>query len=489
MVNVCACCNGVIEYKDLSRGVTMLRIFYRYVGVAVCATYLLLLASCGGQDNTSNTDAKSAVQKGGVSLILTDAPSDEFSEVNFTFTKIEFLGAESGPVTLFEGEQSVNLLSLTNFGQLLAVIHDVPVGTYSKIRLTLKKPDGIALIPLDGSDPIYPPLSGNGKMDLLPRHPFSVSAGEMLYLQLDIDAKKSLHIVDTGKGKPGYKVRPIVFIDILSEQLTGKLVRVSGYAHSAVAEGGEFVLCTYPRESPEMVSVVTDRLCVDVATTSSSVFDNKGDPIAATDILQDSELTVVGFINAALVKIADKPRIGMTAEVIEMGSAEAYFKVNGIINTAPLSETDTFTFDTSVATNIPARLQPGAKIFQRDGTRLDYTAIQTGVEAGLDGVPATTDPTEMKTTLVVIDNQPPALSSSVSGLIQSMMLADNTLMVNDVMIVVSAETVAIKAGEMSDAMVSETMSVSELMPEDDVVIYGQYNSEGQLIASLILKKI
>lgn len=474
----------------------MISSVYRYLrGVSILCGFLLLV-SCGGDSSSGDKAnlALTAAPSGSVSLVLTDAPSTEFSSVVFTFTKIEFIGAESGHVTLFEGEQSVDLLSLTNFGQLLAVVDHVPAGSYSKIRLTLKKPDGIKLIPKDGSDPVYPPLAGNGKMDLNPRHPFTVIADQMLYLQLDVDAKKSFHIAETGKGKPEYIVRPVVFIDVLSDQLNGKLVRVSGYAHNSVSLSGSFILCNDSPDSTAAYDAVTEHLCVEVSTQTASTFSSSGDSSMAADIQAGDRLTVVGFVDTSRVSGTGAPPIGMHAEVIELGSPGAYFILNAVIDMAPVSATDTFTFDTSMGSNIPAQLQAGAKIFRRDGERLDYTAIQSGVEAGLDGAPAATEPGVMKTTLVVIDHQPPALIDTLSGPIQSISLAgssllDSSLMINDVMVLASSETAVIAAGVSGDTVISETISLAELMNGDDVVIYGQYNTEGQLLADVILKKI
>lgn len=465
---------------------------------------LFMVASCGQSDSTGKSNLAAGMRYGSVSLILTDAPSAEFSAVNFTFTKIEFLGDEIAPVTVYEGEQSVNLLSLTNFGQLLSVVEHIPAGTYSKIRLTLKKPDGIELIPLGGGDPIYPALTGNGKMDLLPRQPFSVIADEMLYLQLDIDAEKSLHIVE--KGNPSavisaagmtstsktaveYVVRPVVFIDFLTDLQHGKLLRVTGYAHSEPADTESFVLCSFaPAEEPAP-DAIGDPRCMEVSTRSASIFDTTGEPVDPSAVHQGDPITLVGFINTSHVASSGLPLIGINAEVIELGASGTYFILNAVIDTAPLSENGTFTFDTSAATNIPGQLQAGSKVFRRDGERLDYTAIQPGVQAGLDGTPASTDPAVMKTTLVVIDHQPDALTDSVTGSLQSINLAENTLMVNDVMILVSADTQVMQSGTMADSMMSEVLMLDQLMEGDALTVYGHYNSESQLLADVILKTI
>ena len=53
--------------------------------------------------------------------------------IKWNFTK--FLVGKDGQVTLFEGEQTLDLLQLADFSELFAVSDQVPPGTYSKIRL------------------------------------------------------------------------------------------------------------------------------------------------------------------------------------------------------------------------------------------------------------------------------------------------------------------------------------------------------------------
>ena len=95
-----------------------------------------VLAACGsgGSDNTDTSNIASGT--GSVALLLTDAPSDIFEEINITVVKAEIM-SDNGRVTIFQGERTFNLLDLTD-ARIFAVHEGIASGTYNKIRLTLK---------------------------------------------------------------------------------------------------------------------------------------------------------------------------------------------------------------------------------------------------------------------------------------------------------------------------------------------------------------
>ena len=200
--------------------------FTSYLGAGALALICMTLVACGGSGSTTGNAGN-----GSVGIVLTDGPIADFSEVNVTITEVSLIpddgSSNNGHVVIFEGEESINLLSLTDFSKLFAISNEVPAGHYEKIRLRLKQPNGIELVKKDSLgnvlETIYPNMAGNGKLDLNPRGDFHVVAGQTLYIQLDIDANKSLHIVQTGNSK--YQFRPVIFVDIIDHQFSGKLVR------------------------------------------------------------------------------------------------------------------------------------------------------------------------------------------------------------------------------------------------------------------------
>jgi len=138
----------------------------KYSQWLLVALLALLLSACGGNTTSTNTGS------GTMGIVLTDAPNSDFLAVNITITQILLLSDDdsSGPVSLFEGEETINLLSLRDHAELFA-LRDVPAGNYEKIRLILKQPDGLELVLANG-DKQYPHLPGNGKNDLKPTRAF-----------------------------------------------------------------------------------------------------------------------------------------------------------------------------------------------------------------------------------------------------------------------------------------------------------------------------
>ncbi len=209
---------------------------------------LTLLTSCGGDSSDEASDT--AQRTGTVGILLTDKPADPslFLSVNAAIEKVELMGSEDdederielygGPTLVFE------LLDLRNESIPLTFQDDVPVGTYCKIRLTLSDLELVLAddTPLDDSDneTFHPNLPGNGKLDLVAKDCFDVGPGEVVTLQIDIDAGNSIHIVGNGNR---FNFRPVAFIDVLSQDFDSRLVRLHGTITKIDDEAGMFYLC------------------------------------------------------------------------------------------------------------------------------------------------------------------------------------------------------------------------------------------------------
>jgi hypothetical protein len=111
---------------------------------------------------------------------------DEFSHIYLTFTGITLIGPD-GRVSIFEGEDTIDLREIEDASTLVTLGRDVPARPYEKIRLDVTK---IELVPADGGEPIFPKLPP--KIDLNPRETFHVHPGELLIVQIDVDAGKSI---------------------------------------------------------------------------------------------------------------------------------------------------------------------------------------------------------------------------------------------------------------------------------------------------------
>lgn len=248
--------------------------------IALSLTALFLVACGGGGTATTATGGT-----GTVGLFVTDNPITDgtIKAVCVTYQKVELLG--DGRYTLYQGRpRTFDLLKLRDHARPLA-FGDVPAGWYEKIRLTLVN-DGIEL-KLDTNsecgDPsptsAYPRLPGNNKLDFVVKGGFHVQPDSKTYFEIDMDAEKAIHVVETGKACRGagrkdtmeidgrcttFNFRPVVFVRALDKDFTGKLVRLQGTIESVNPEDRSFLLCdALPGMEPDGESGVASRMKYD----------------------------------------------------------------------------------------------------------------------------------------------------------------------------------------------------------------------------------
>lgn len=359
----------------------ILRIF------ALCC--LSVLASCvsGSGDSTSLTGGT-----GSVALMLKDAPSDDFVKIDITITKAELLAGLNGNVTLFSGATTVDLLHLANTPELFSLTPSIPAGTYEKIRLTvsaisLTKPDGTVIGPL--------PLPANGKIDLNPRGPFTVTDGQSLVIQLDVDAQKSIHIV--GAGNSGYRFRPVVFVDVMPQSTALGLVYRHGKVANIDAARQTFDLCRLASDT-----AAEPVRCLPVAVgVNTRYFDNAANGSAFTGLSVDEEVTVIGTL-----AWSGQVFTLQAATVLE-GARGTYDRLRGVAQTG-VDGLNLFSLAVeegqgyAPTTVLTAALQNGAKIFNRAGSELANAQIVTGSPLVAVGMLNTTPTPVYKTVAVVL---------------------------------------------------------------------------------------
>ena len=252
------------------------------------------LVSCGGGGGGSDSvvgtaDGLTTADKGAVTLLVTDAPTDDFKEINMTVLKAELL-CDSGNQELFSGVKELDLLELTDVTEIFS-ISEVTAGFCSKIRLKLEQVE--LVFKESGKPSVLAKLLGNGKLDLKPKSDFYVGPYDPLYIQLDFDAEKSIHI----KGKEDYNFRPVVFIKIVEDEFDTKLVRQRGTVENLNDYSEEFDLCLIDAEV-QPVSHEDDDFsdCVRVNTKDApaSIFDDQANPISFRELEKGDIATVVG---------------------------------------------------------------------------------------------------------------------------------------------------------------------------------------------------
>jgi hypothetical protein len=381
------------------------------------ALVLLSLAAlaCGGGGSGGGSGGSVQTGTGSVAVLLTDGPvdPDAFSHIYVSFTKITLIGP-AGSVVIFEGNETIDLRELEDASTLVTLGRDVPSATYEKIRLDVAS---IELVPADGGSHIFPKLPP--KIDLNPRGSFHVRPGELLLVQIDVDCGKSIHIV--GQGNGGYQFRPVIFADILTGPLHGKLVLLRG----TVKEIGsaDFLLCdTHPvSQSLGAARTMTSRgdddddhgedgdgrddFCSTVDVVSdTSLFDENGDPIELADLQPDDTAWVLG----RFVRDGDED-LDFEAEVVQQGDdIEA---LDGEV-ASEVGADDRFDLELDAGQGIivpgnllAIQLQEGTKVFRRDGQELLPDDITPGDPARAVGVLAlsTTEEDVLKAAWVVLD--------------------------------------------------------------------------------------
>ena len=279
------------------------------------------LVSCGGSSGGGGTtDTSQAQGKGTVGILLTDKPADPamFAAIIASIIKVELMGSEeNGRVELYSAPptKEIDLLRLRNESIPLVFKDKVPAGTYCKIRLTLSEltlvlADPADLTPEDLTDNemAHPKLPGNGKLDLVVRDCFDVVAGEVLALQLDMDAGKSIHIIEKGNctNKPDkcFNFRPVVFVDVIEKDFNSKLVRLNGVIKEVDSVEEYLLLCdALPSEDMDNEGCVKVHFGDDAAFFENTEDGNGGVPKSISDELLQGDmigkkLTVVGWVKS-----------------------------------------------------------------------------------------------------------------------------------------------------------------------------------------------
>ncbi len=268
----------------------------RLFSVLFLGLVFAVVTSCSSGD--SSTTASNG-GTGTVALLLTDAPSDIFEEINITVVKAELL-SDGGAVTIFQGERTFNLLDLTD-ARIFAIREGIAAGTYSKIRLTLTEIELVDYKDTDDTsddDVFYPNLPGNGKLDLQPKSDFDVIAGGSLTIQIDMDATKSVHYVGNSvKGK--YQFRPVVFITIVTDSYQERYVKLFGTITDLDDTDQSFKLCNtdIPVQLDEDEMDENSSGCVRVTVDdTTSIFGIDGMPAMFINLVEGEPATVFGYL-------------------------------------------------------------------------------------------------------------------------------------------------------------------------------------------------
>jgi len=401
---------------------------------------VLLLAACGGGGGGDSAGT------GSVAIALTDKPANlsEIDQILITIQAVEIFADDGqSKVTLYSGRPRgpYDLLKLQQESRPLAFGSNVPAGTYCKIRLTLTD---LELVFNNGEPNYHPRLPGNNKLDLNPRQCFHVAQGSKVYLQLDMDAR-SIHVVQTGNAKH-YNFRPVVFIDVIQRDFSGKLVRLeNGVIDDIDLDQGTMRLCEFSygagvRGGPDdcMTVLISRNTAAFDNIDNDGLNDSGGGDAIPLDELMLSErvgtqpVTVVGLYSG---NDLDPDHPTLDGLVVELGG---FLNLDGTVANGASNRRFNMDVDpdqgiTSVDA-LPVALQPapvggnGTPILSPFGDPLSFMDITPPWRVVVDGVLRLDATDYLNASLVVVDLLSNTGNDEASGIIER--VGTDTLLLN-----------------------------------------------------------
>jgi hypothetical protein len=177
------------------------RILLIAIGACIAAGAILVAGGCG-----SSSSGSAATSTGRVAILLTDQAGD-FQHVLVTVQSVQVHSPGTGWVTVADQHdmdgfitQPVDLLSLQNLEKLIGV-GTIPACTYTQLRLVLA-PDAQVVLASGETRSLKIP---SGEQTGLKTPAFTVPAGEVVYLLVDIKANQ---IVERGGPNDGFLLPP-----------------------------------------------------------------------------------------------------------------------------------------------------------------------------------------------------------------------------------------------------------------------------------------
>jgi len=466
---------------------------YRYFKFTLLTVLSLIMFGCESTDQGIGDTGKGT---GSVALLLTDAPIDGFDKFLITVSEISLLG-DDGSVSLFSGNETIDLLDLNSHSDLFSLTTNIPAGNYYKVRMQVSDPK-LLVLDMDGNiledETVVPKMGGNGKLDLNPRGEIAVTAGQTLALQLDMDAQKSIHLIQNGNGD--YRFRPVVFIDVLTDTMLGKLVRISGYVDDI--EENSFELCKQPVDNDDdLVSVRDDdddenhenEHCIKISTTSTtSFFNDMGEAADQSELANNSVVTVLGYYS----NMNDDRYVGFEAEVVELAAADIFKTYSGVIESI---DTDSQLIEIRDQNDMLKTILfvSTTKVFDMTGKSMLLEELEQGMTIKVEGI---YDDFNAQVNAAIIFVEPiSALTSQLSGSfvsfhndMTSFDMLDNSI--GDTCVSTDDNTSAYLLTIENAGFTSEAVSVSELQSGQRLDVYGSFDNSGCFMAgSLLLEKL
>jgi len=315
---------------------------YKLKSLFVVMLLVSLLSACGGGGGSDSAPEFNATAAS-IGIVFTDSSAVDAAlaaaipaavmaaaapgaQLLITVTSVELKGND-GDQSIFSELDSeppepviIDLYELKDSLELFFVNESVTPGTFNKIRLhisnvvrcepALPASESASESAFEEADCDDVKLPSN-KIDFNPRESFTLAAGDVVIVTLDVHANKSLKLTENPRK---LILRPVVFIDIDSEPAFEEgLVRVSGLVRGTSSDS--FLLCSVAFVTPlGMASAETqlNEMCIAVLITPrTGVFGPDGQPIDDIgELAKGDPVTVVGLLQLG----GDQPEITPLAE-------------------------------------------------------------------------------------------------------------------------------------------------------------------------------
>jgi hypothetical protein len=247
-----------------------------------------LITACNSSDTTTPS---SGLDTGAVALLITDAPTSAYDEINVVAEQVSLIGEGSREAKLMNRSARFNLLDLRNTFCRLSKTR-APVGTYSKVRFQISD---VELIKRDRdgniTERVIPRLERN-MIDLNARTQFAVDRLRQLVVKLDLDADASLG-TDPDTGDPVFDPDTTVEVDSVPtdtdappQEVTPLLMNEQGDVRNLLTDS--FQLC-----NPDQVDD-----CVQVNTSPDTVVMNSSlAPVVSIGDIENTRVQVFGHLD------------------------------------------------------------------------------------------------------------------------------------------------------------------------------------------------
>jgi Domain of unknown function (DUF4382) len=274
------------------------RPLFQLIAWPLSAAALATLVACGGGGST----ASSGGQQVAMSTYITDAVSDDYSQVWVGVLKITAIDTSGNEVTLFSSDtaQIYNLSSLDSVGQLMSQA-TIPAGTYRAVRVTLA--DEITLVKTSDGSSVDAFFTGDGSTKTL-RVEIEYNPAAENALVLDFDLARfttSLNASNQTIVSPIIVKRPKSDLrDFIRNQaeVHGTVVSVNAAANQVVVNDSRL-------GNGVVITLATDGVVVDETTRTTTTLASltAGMRIEAKGTVVSSTDSTTATVQASVIKV------------------------------------------------------------------------------------------------------------------------------------------------------------------------------------------